>query len=400
MTAAPARTVHDYELQFDWTHVQYAETAQFVETYGFSGSQGMVNLEGLRITPKGVPSKTLLLFMHPATTLQLLPMPQAIARQGVHVFCGGSRYAKNDTSLIFEKVLLDLGAYIRHAKTVWGYEHVIIGAWSGGGALGLFYQSQAENPTITETPAGDAVDLKAADLIPADGIIFQAAHLSRARTMTDWLDPSVKDEHNPDDRLLELDLYDPRNPYAKPPYDRDWLENFRAAQKARNRKITAMVRERLLMLKARGGAEMERPFITHRTMAEPRFLDATIDPNDRPIGTCFLGNPETVNSGPVGMGRFSTLRSWLSQWSYDESNADGPAAAAQVSAPLLAVENSADDAVPQPHTGIIFDAAASKDKRMTIIKGATHYYKGQPELLQEAVDTAKDWLAERNFINL
>ena len=37
---------------------------------------------------------------------------------------------------------------------------------------------------------------------------------------------------------------------------------------------------------------------------------------------------------------------------------------------------------------------------MHVIKGATHYYRGQPELLQEAVDTAKGWMAERNFIDL
>ncbi len=387
-----------YEVESEWVHIQYAEKSQFVETYGFSGSQGMVNLEGIRMMPKDKPSKTLMLFMHPATTLQLLPMPQAIVKQkGMHILCGASRYAKNDTSLIFEKVALDMGAYVRHAKEVWGYENVILGAWSGGGSLGLFYQSQAENPTITETPAGDPIDLKAANLTPVDGIVFQAAHLARSKTMTDWIDPSVKHEDNPDDRVIELDLYDPRNP-NKAPYDRDWLAVFRAAQVARNRKITAMAKDQLLKLKAKGGAEVERPFITHRTMAEPRFLDPTIDPNDREPYTCFLGNPETVNTGPVGMGRFSTLRSWLSQWSYDDSNADGEKCARGVTVPLLAVENSADDAVPQPHTGIIYENAASKDKKMHVIKGATHYYRGQPELLQEAVDTAWNWMAERNFV--
>ena len=54
--------------------------------------------------------------------------------------------------------------------------------------------------------------------------------------------------------------------------------------------------------------------------------------------------------------------------------------------PLLAIENSADDAVPQPHARIIHDAAASSDKTFHVIKGATHYYQGQPELLKEAVD--------------
>ena len=61
-----------------WVHIQYPETAQFREVYGFAGSQGMVNLEGIRFVPEK-PSKTLAVFMHPATTLQLLPMPKAMA---------------------------------------------------------------------------------------------------------------------------------------------------------------------------------------------------------------------------------------------------------------------------------------------------------------------------------
>ena len=42
-----------------------------------------MNLEGIRIRPVGRPSNTLLLFMHPASTLQLLPVPRAAARLGV-----------------------------------------------------------------------------------------------------------------------------------------------------------------------------------------------------------------------------------------------------------------------------------------------------------------------------
>ena len=152
-----ATTQHDIEHR--WVHVQYKEDAAFVETYGFSGNQGAVNLEGLLMTPKGVPSSTLLIFMHPASTLQLLPVPQAAVKAGWHVLCAASRYAKNDTALILEKVLLDLGAYIRHAKEQWGYKRIVIVGWSGGGSLALFYQSQAERPTITQTPAGDPVGI-------------------------------------------------------------------------------------------------------------------------------------------------------------------------------------------------------------------------------------------------
>ncbi|MSQ70823.1 MAG: alpha/beta hydrolase [Betaproteobacteria bacterium] len=386
-----------YEVQPEWVHVQYAETSQFREVYGFASSQGMVNLEGIRFVPKGKPSKTLMVYMHPASTLQLLPMPRAMTEHGMHVLCAGSRYAKNDTPLIFEKVILDLGAYIRHAKEAWGYEKIVIVGWSGGGSLSLFYQSQAEGPNITQTPAGDPVDIAGAKLIPGDGMIFQAAHVSRAVLLADWIDPSVRNEDDPDDRIVELDIYNPRNP-NKPPYTADYLAHFRAAQLVRLRRRTAWVKETLARLKKDGGKELERGFVTHRTMAEPRFLDPAIEPNDRKPGTCFLGDPETVNSGPISIGRFSTLRAWLSQWSLDDTNAHGEHAASRISVPLLAIENTADDAVPQPHTRRIFDAAGSKDKTFLAIKKATHYYVGQPELLQQAVDTCMDWMASRKLI--
>ncbi len=390
--------VSPFEIEHRWVHIKYQETSAFTETYGFSGNQGFVNLEGILMTPKGKPSSTLLVFMHPASTLQLLPVPQASVRAGAHVLCAASRYVKNDTPLILEKVLLDLGAYIRHAREQWGYRNVVIVGWSGGGALALLYQSQAENPTITHTPAGDAVDIKGAGLSPADALVFQAAHTSRAQLLLDWLDPSMRNELDPDDRIRELDIYDKTNLH-QPPYSAKFIADYRAAQLERMRRITAWVKETLATLKARNTAELERGFVTHRTMAEPRFLDPTLDPNDRKPNWCYLGNPETVNTGPVGLARFSTLRSWLSQWSIDDTNGNGLRCAPHISVPLLAIENSADDAVPQHHTASIHQAAGSRDKTMKVIKGATHYYAGQPEQLREAVTLVRDWLGERRLLD-
>src|SRR5881394_1502987 len=186
----------------------------------------MVNLEGIRFLPRK-PSKTLAVFMHPATTLQLLPVPRALAEAGVHVLCAGSRFAKNDTPLIMEKVVLDLGAYMRHAREKWGYERIVLCGWSGGGSLSLFYQAQAEKPSVTATPAGDPVDLHG--LIPADAMIFQAAHLSRPTMLGETIDPSVLDENDPDQRDRELDIYDPKCP-NQPPYTKEFVQRFRAAQ--------------------------------------------------------------------------------------------------------------------------------------------------------------------------
>ena len=378
--------------------VSFDESALYTETYGFAGTSGTVFLEGQRLTPKGKPADAVILFMHPSSTLQLMPLPAALAQAGIHVLCAGSRYAKNDTAAIMEKVVIDLGAYVRHAKEVLGYRKVVLGGWSGGGSLALFYQGEAENPTITSTPAGDPVDLTKAGLMPADAVTLLAAHVSRAVTLTEWMDPSVNDETNPDDRDAGLDLYDAANP-NQPPYGPDFMATYRDAQIARNRRITAWVFEMLESLKKRGGAELERAFVVHRTMADPRWLDTTLEPNDRQANWCYLGNPETVNAGPVGLARFNTLRSWLSQWSFDHSRANGETCAKLISAPTIIIENGADDAAPSSHAARLFAAVASKDKQHHVIDGATHYYRNQPEQLGQAVATIAGWMRERGYLD-
>src|SRR5215471_19441841 len=245
--------------------ITFAERLLVAETYGFAGSQGQTVLEGQRLLPRGRPSDTVFLFMHPATTLNMLPMPAALADAGLHVLCAGSRYAKNDSALIMEKVVYDLGQYVRHAREELGYRNVVLVGWSGGGSLSLFYQAQAEHATIRQTPAGDPYDLTAAALPAADGIIFIAAHLSRAETLTEWLDPSVRDELDPDRRALEFDIYASACPH-QPPYADEFVTRFRAAQIARNRKITAWCQEWLDTLRRRGTSEVERCFVVHRTM--------------------------------------------------------------------------------------------------------------------------------------
>jgi pimeloyl-ACP methyl ester carboxylesterase len=380
----------------EWVHVSYSEATAMREVYGFAGTQGSINLEGVRFLPGGRPSKTLVIFMHPASTLQLLPVPRAMAAAGLHVLCAGSRYARNDTPLIMEKVLLDYGAYVRHAREIWGYDKIVVAGWSGGGSLSAFYQAQAERMSVTRTPAGEPVDLTG--LIPGDAFIWQAAHLSRADVLADFIDPSVLDEGDPTIRDPELDLYDPRNP-NQPPYDADYLAYFRTAQLARIRRRTALVKALLDDLRSGRTGEVERGLLTHRTLADPRWIDPTIEPNDRRPNWSFMGEPKASNSSPAGVARFSTLRAWLSQWSFDDTQAKALDNAPSITVPLLAIENSADDAVPQPHTRMFFDAAGSIDKRMVVIEGADHYYAGQPDELADAVRIVQSWLRERKLLD-
>jgi pimeloyl-ACP methyl ester carboxylesterase len=377
--------------------VSFKNPSKVTETYGFAGTTGMVMLEGQYLLPRDRPSRTLYLFMHPTTTLQLLPMPTSMAAAGLHVLCAASRYPKNDAGLIMENVAIDMGAWINDARQR-GYEKVILVGWSGGGALSLFYQAEAESPSITATPAGDPIDLAEAKLSRADGVIFIAAHLSRAQTLTEWTDPSVLDETDPDRRDLELDIYSGQCP-NRPPFTPEFVARFRAAQIARNRKITAWCQEWLERLRKRGSEEIERPFVVARTMCDVRWIDATVDPNGRPPNHCYLGDPRTVNVSPVGLARYTSLRSWLSQWSYDLSNANGERNAARVtSTPVLQIENEADDAVPATHNPIIRKALATPNKAFVQIQGANHYYRGQPEKMQECLTAVLDWSRRQKLL--
>lgn len=378
--------------------ISFPETAGFTETYGFVGTTGKVFLEGQLLIPRGVPSKTLFIFMHPSSTLQLLPMPASLAAAGLHVLCAASRYPKNDSALIVEKCVIDMGQWVEHAKTELGYEKVVLVGWSGGGALSLFYTAEAEGPSIKATPAGDPIDLTEAELPRPDGVIFIAAHLSRAETLTEWIDPSVINEADPDNRDRELDIYAADAPH-KPPFSADFVKRFRAAQIARNRRITEWCQQKLEDLKRRDTGEVERPFVVHRTMCDVRWIDPAVDPNGRKPSWCFLGEPRAANVLPAGLARFSSLRSWLSQWSYDLSNGKGPRNAARIKAtPVLQIENQADDAVPATHNPIIRDSLATPDKEYVVIEGATHYYKDQPEHMQRCLAAVLDWTRRNRLL--
>lgn len=371
--------------------IVYADPSPFTDVYG--GADDLVLLEAQLLKPAR-PSKTVLVFMHPIGGGTYLPMVGALARAGHHTIYCNSRYRGTDSALIMEKVVCDLAACIRDAQERLGYERVVLAGWSGGGSLSLFYQQQAERPTIRATPNGDPPDLTAVVMPPAAGVMLLAAHVSRHGTLTEWMDPSITDEQRPFEREAELNLYDPDNPH-QPPYTAAYLARFRAAQVARNRRITAWVRAELAALAAAGRPHDERAFVVHGTMADPRWLDPTVDPNCRPPGRCYLGDPRVVNDGPVGLARFCTLRSWLSQWSCDDARADGIACAAAIAAPVLVISNAADDACTPSHARRLFDAVRHGDKALHEIAGATHYYLGpeQRPMLATAVAHCSAWLA-------
>ena len=116
---------------------------------------GHVFIECLRINPENVESDTVLVFSHPIGGGAFLPAITQLARAGHHVLFVNTRYRGNDSALIMEKCLLDLGAGIKDAKERFGYRRSCSAAGPAADRLSLYYQEQAERTTVDATPAGD-----------------------------------------------------------------------------------------------------------------------------------------------------------------------------------------------------------------------------------------------------
>lgn len=341
---------------------------------------------GNLVRQPGPPDRMGIIIVHPMSNFHGHHLLQPIAASGVPIIGLNTRYAGNDAVIILENCLLDIDAAIRWARDRLGWEKVILCGFSGGGPLVSMYQSQAESPTITRTPAGDAPDLTTRLLAPADALLLIASSPSRSQLLTEFIDPSVTDEGDADSCDLDMYLYAEGR---EAPYDRGWIKQYRRAQKDRVMRIEGWVVSELARLAGLG--IRDRAFIVHRTVADPRFLDLTLDPSDRAIGSIW-GDPKAANHAAGPMGRFTSLRSWMSTWSPTYSNGRAGHHLARVSVPVGIMPCTADQGALMVHAEQLRAAAPAHLCDYMPINGATHYFHNQPEAFVTAVSQINLWL--------
>jgi pimeloyl-ACP methyl ester carboxylesterase len=345
--------------------------------------------QGLYWTPAGKRPRTAVIATHYNVDFSEHYGAPYFAARGLGFLGWNTRYRGAEDLFMLEQALADIAAGIAWLRREAGAERIVLLGNSGGGSLMAAYQAEAAAPSLAGTRTGRLAEALA-DLPRGDLYISLNAHPGRPEVLTNWMDASVTDETDPAATDRALDPFEAAN---GPPYPAEFVARYRAAQRARNRRITAWAQAELARLNAAGIPD--RIFPLFRTWADLRFMDPAIEPTDRPCPACYAGDPRLANRGPFGIGRASTLRTWLSMWGLDTSPCQGPRQLARLDVPALVVQSLGDTGVFPSDARKIFDSIASADKTLEFVRGA-HYFEDSEEHRVHAMDMMAEWIGKRN----
>jgi len=403
----------------------FAQPAQ-VTVNAHDGTQ----VRGLYWTPKNNPRpRVAVIAGHPRVDFSQHYAFPALLRAGYGCLGANVRTLGNDSTCVHEQIILDIAAYVRWLKEERGVDKVVWLGNSGGGSLGGLYQSQAKvrgDARILRTPGGRPTALRDAVMPPFDAMMITAAHNGQGLIMNEVIDPSVVDESQPLLTNPELDMYDPANGFKPAPqwteYDPAFVQRYRAAQLDRVARIDARARALIAeqldaeatrtdpafagLPPARQRGVLQRaafqPVMTiYRTMANPNYVDRTLDPSNRGYGCLLSERPDLMNFQLMGFGRIQTPDAWLSTWSGLSSNANLLRTGASITEPVVMVHAGRDlDVYPVSHSRAIFDGLGSTDKTFLDFPNRLHYFEpdaGEADNAgaKEQMDKLVPWLQSR-----
>jgi pimeloyl-ACP methyl ester carboxylesterase len=310
-----------------------------------------------------------------------------MATRGIGFLGWNTRFRGFESSFLLDHALVDIGVGVRWLREVAGVETVVLLGNSGGGSLMAAYQAQAVDPHVVPL-SGMRPAAGLTELLPADGYVASAAHPGRPEVLTAWMDGAVVDEADPVATDPELDLFAKRN---GPPYSAEFVDRYRTAQIARNNAITDWVETELKRVRAAGFSD--RPFTVHRTWADPRMVDPTLEPTKRPPNSCYAGEPVRANRSAHGIAGACTLRGWLGMWSLRHAQTRAEPHLARIKSPALVINAEQDTGVYPSDAQRIHDALSSTDKALHAID-SDHYFT-TPGARSEQADFIAKWIAKR-----
>jgi pimeloyl-ACP methyl ester carboxylesterase len=338
------------------------------------------------------------MFMHPRTMQTRPYLAPYLLEAGISVWGQAGRDVNNDTDMSHEEILLDVAAGMRMLRAK-GFERIVLIGNSGGGSLLGSYQWQASlapGERLTCSPAGEQTHFAAEEMPTADLFVALAAHPGEGLVLLGALDPAIVDERDPTVVDPRLDMFSAENGYRTFPepsrYELDWLCDYREAQRDRCRRLDVLARGLLESRRAAiaasaplGSAENRRgllaPYmVIYGTLANPAYLDTSISPNERPVGSLFAGrsNPLGGSLGPAGLGRVVTPRAWLGGWSGLSARLMLINAIEHIDLPTLFVYAEGDTEVFPDDQSVMFERSPATDKSYESIGGAEHYLTRVP----------------------
>lgn len=371
-------------------------------------------IHGLLRVPRGR-AGTVVSIMHPREDSAHHPFAARLLEEGVAVWTQGTRSPNNDVRLLHEEALLDVAAGQAYLEDSAFDARVTLGH-SGGATLFAFYQQQAglsAERRLAAAPDGTPVDLAKARMPPPHGSIFVAPHPGQGVLLQRVIDPSVVDEADPLSVDPSLDPYAPLNGFRPPPesshYSSEFVDRYRTAQVARVQRIDDLaanavaVARRAQELGASDVAQRRRSLVptvivVHRTDADLRSVDLTLEPNGRPYGSLFGSRPDLGNFNFPGFCRITTPSAWMSTWSATTSRANFVRNACGVTSPSLLVELTGDQACFPADAREMYAALAATDKTHVQVAG-THFggpiAPDEPSGIELSARQIGRWLRER-----
>jgi hypothetical protein len=361
--------------------------------------------------------------IHSDDDYSTFPIGGELAKRGYRTLCGKVGHPGGTLDVKMEEV----GKAVRFLRAFPGIEKVILMGHSGGATLMSAYQAVAENGV--EVFQGDNMLIKCSvktPLPPADGLMTLDSNWGNGAMTLFSIDAAVEQEGNGVNLDPALDPFAPENGFdpAGSTYSDAFLAKYLRAQAKRNNAIVQAALERLQALESGSGAYVDdEPFaITGAAQFAPcnklfpqdvRLLNHTKRPHPllhqdgsetTEVIHCLRhprgGRPMTPS---IRTCEITTVRSYLTnravmagedytitpdcalgiQW--DNTYNCTPGNMKHIHVPLLVMGMTG--SYEYLAAEVVYDNAASTDKRIAFVEGAGHNFDNQGR--QEFGDTQK-----------